>query len=299
MKFLKGLAVTIVGFALFLSLTVFSAMFMLNQTILNPDFIVAELEQLDMSEMGKELIGEQIKEQLPPELSTLSPAVDEIFDEMEPWLKEEMGTLTYAVFYYLTARSERLEVVISLDPVKTSLEGKIRQVLIESPPPFLAGLPEAEREQLVTQYTGQFIGQIPAAFGFDESEIPAEFQGIISQARWTVSRFDVFYNGTIAFMALMVLFIIALYRDVKGVSRSLGSTFLTVGVLGFGGLLAAEYFLYPQLDLFGLPLVLGGWLIQFMTDVTAPLMFFYIGFAVGGLALVLLSVFYRRGVIDD
>ena len=299
MKFLKGLAVTIVGFLLFLSLSVFSTMFMLNQTILKPDFVVAELGQLDMSELGKELIGEQIKEQLPPELSALSPAVDEIFDEMEPWLKAEMGTLTYAVYDYLTARSDRLEVVISLDPVKTSLEEKIRQVLVESPPPQLAALPEAEREQWVTQNIGQFTTQIPAAFEFDESEIPAEFQGIISQARWTISRFDVFYNGTIAFMALMVLFIIAIYRDVKGVSRSLGSPFLTVGVLGVGGLLAAEYFLYPQLGLFGLPLVLGSWLAQFMADVTAPLKFFYIGLAVGGLALVLLSIFYRHVVTEE
>lgn len=299
MKFLKGLAVTVVGFLLFLSLSVFSTAFLLKQTLLNPDFVVAELEQLDMAGLGKELIGGQIKEQLPPELAALSPAVDEVFDELAPWLKEEMGRLTYTVFDYFSARSERLAVAVSLEPVKISLEGKIRQVLMESPPPQIAALPVAQREQWIAEYSGQFISQIPAAFELDESQFPAEFQGIISQVRQIISRFDVYYNGLIAFMALMALFIILLYRDVKGVSRSLGSTLLTVGVFGIGGLLASEFLLLPQVDILGLPAALGDWLPRFMADVLAPLKFFYIGLAFGGLALVLLSILYRRGATED
>lgn len=151
MKFLKGLAITIVGFLLFLSISAFSTVFMLKQTLINPDFAVAELNQLDTAKLGKEMLGDQIKAQLPPELSSLSGAVDGIFDEMAPWFKERMGDITYAVFDYLSSRSERLSVAISLEPVKTSIETKIKQVLEQSPPPEIAALPAAQRTQFIDQ----------------------------------------------------------------------------------------------------------------------------------------------------
>jgi hypothetical protein len=274
-------------------------MFMLKQTILNPDFVVAEINQLDMAELGKELIGEQIKVQLPDSLSGLSGVVDEVFDEMAPWVSEEMGDLTYEVFDYLASRNDHLAVMISLDPVKISIEGKIRQVLSESPPSLIETLPAEQQADWVDQYTGQFISQIPDSFEFSDNDFPAEYRGIISQVRMVISRFDVFYSGLIAFMALLVLCLIGLYRDVKGISRSLGSTLLTVGVFGIAGIMLTEYWVLPQAGLTGLSQTLGSWLTQFMVDVAAPLKTLYIGLAAGGLVLFLLSLFYRRGAREE
>ena len=41
MKFLKGLGLTLLGFLLFLSLSIFSLAFLLNSTILNPDSCIS------------------------------------------------------------------------------------------------------------------------------------------------------------------------------------------------------------------------------------------------------------------
>ena len=49
MKFLKGLAFFLLTFLLSLSLSVFGLVFMVNSTILNPDFITSELDRLDVS----------------------------------------------------------------------------------------------------------------------------------------------------------------------------------------------------------------------------------------------------------
>ena len=53
MQFLKSLAISLLSFLLFLSLSIFGLAFMLSQTILNPDFVVAELNQLDISSLIK------------------------------------------------------------------------------------------------------------------------------------------------------------------------------------------------------------------------------------------------------
>ena len=59
MKLLKGLALSLLSFLLFLSLSTFGIVLTLNYTILNPDFIVSELNQLDVSSMIKDLFSSQ------------------------------------------------------------------------------------------------------------------------------------------------------------------------------------------------------------------------------------------------
>ncbi len=70
MKFLKGLALTLLSFLLFLSLSIFSLAFLLNSTVLNAGFITSELDRLEVSPLVAEIISEQMPaEELPEELS--------------------------------------------------------------------------------------------------------------------------------------------------------------------------------------------------------------------------------------
>ena len=62
MKLLKGLAIGLLSFLLFLSLTIFGILFLLNQTILNPGFVAAEINKLDVPLLAEELLSEQIPE---------------------------------------------------------------------------------------------------------------------------------------------------------------------------------------------------------------------------------------------
>ena len=48
MNFLKGLLSTLLTFLLFLSLAAFGTLFALRSTLLDPDFVVAQVEKLDI-----------------------------------------------------------------------------------------------------------------------------------------------------------------------------------------------------------------------------------------------------------
>jgi len=296
MKFLKGLAVTIVGFLLFLSLSAWTTVFMLKQTIVNPDFIVSEINKLDAAELGKEMLGEQIKAQLPPELNLSSSAVDEVFDEMGPWFTQEASRIIYAVFDYLGGKTDGVLVDISFKPMKTSLETIAVESLSQSLPPEIAMLPVEQRGQFINEYVRQYLGQIPDNFTFDlnKNNIPPEYQDIVYYLRWGVTNLNMVFWGLIGLMALWALCLFALYRDVKGFSRSLASPMLTVGILGFAGIWVSEHLILPQAGTFGLSLELGRWINQFMVDVGAKLYILYISLAVAGIILLLLSIFWRR-----
>jgi len=60
MKFLKVLALSLLGFLLFLSLSIFGVVLMLNLTIFNSDFIVSEFDELDISSLTKDLFHQQL-----------------------------------------------------------------------------------------------------------------------------------------------------------------------------------------------------------------------------------------------
>jgi len=67
MKFLKGLSLSLLNFLLFLSLGVFGMVFMLNSTFLNPDFVAAEVDNIPISSLIKEMTEEEMSRQLPEE----------------------------------------------------------------------------------------------------------------------------------------------------------------------------------------------------------------------------------------
>ena len=89
MNFLKGLALTILTFLLFFSLTVFGTLFTLNSTLLNPDFVSAQVDKLDVAALFKEMTATQISGQIPSEAAFFEEALYGTIADNEPWLKEQ------------------------------------------------------------------------------------------------------------------------------------------------------------------------------------------------------------------
>ena len=69
MGFLRGLAATILTFLLFLSLAAFGTVYALNNTLLNPDFVVAQVDRLDVASLAGDIMAPQVSGQLPPEMN--------------------------------------------------------------------------------------------------------------------------------------------------------------------------------------------------------------------------------------
>ncbi len=136
MKFLKGLALAILGLLLSLSLCAFGLVLTLNQTALNPDFAVSEIDKLDVSSLAEELISEEITQ----EQEFLVEVVNNTIAEQELWIKQQVSAGIYSFYDYIEGRSESLSLVISLEPVKESFRDNLWEAVSESPPPELAGL---------------------------------------------------------------------------------------------------------------------------------------------------------------
>lgn len=112
MRFLKGLAISLLSFLLFLSLTIFGLALLLNNTILSPKFITSELDTFDVSSLAEEIISEQIlKEEFSEGLRT---ALVDTIPKVEPLVKEQISAATYSIFDYLLGKRQSPELAHTL-----------------------------------------------------------------------------------------------------------------------------------------------------------------------------------------
>ena len=287
MKFLKGLALSLLNFLLFLSLATFGLVLTLNYTILNPDFVVSQIDRLDVAPLIKDQI------QIPPEAQFMAGAIDDAIVDLEPLMKEQVNAGIYSGYDYLMGRSQSLNIVVSLEPMKESLRDNLREAFLQSPPPELAALPPAAKEQVFDEFYQGFSKQIPPTFEFDESMLPPEAMATVEQVRQGIGYFQLGYQTLIALILLVILGIILIKRQVKSTTRGLGTTFLVIGGSGFAEIFLANRFAGPQIAQLDIPIQLQAWIPQLLNDLLAPLQMFSIGLLVAGVVLLIVSFAYK------
>ena len=294
MKFLKGLVLSLLSFLLFLSLSIFGFAFTLNNTILNPDFVISELDKLDVTSLARDLVSEQIATQIPPGLEFMAEVIDDTIADLDPWIREELSKAIYSGYDYFLGKSQSLNLVISLEPVKEKLRDNAWEALLKSPPPELAMVPQTMWEPVFDQLYEEFAGQIPSTFEFSQETLSPEVQAPLEQVRKAISYAQLSNNVLIGFMALLILGIILINRQVRGTTRELGTIFLTYGAFQYAGIFAAKHFAGPQLAQLPIPSQLQAWLPQLVGDFLAPLEMFSLGLLIGGVVLLIVSFVYPR-----
>ncbi|MFC1940071.1 hypothetical protein ACFLXO_05245 [Chloroflexota bacterium] len=385
MKFLKGMAISLLSLLLFLSLSLLGLVLTLNHTVLNPDFITSELDRLDVSSLATEVLSGQtpqgemgtalintlprleplLKERLSvaihstydyllgrrqnPELKLtlkdsflntdfvtsvvneldisslatgfireklggeipeefmkyVSEYMDDAIKKTEPLIKKEMIAASGPVLDYMLGESQSLDVVIPLESIKQSLRDNLREAFLNSPPPEFAGTPPAALEMAFDIFYGMAVTQIPSTFELDETtlgtEIPANIatavaksEEVLLQAREYVSYFHLGYKVLIALIVLSIVGIILIHREVKGATRTLGSTFLTFGAFEYASILVGKYFARTQLPLPEMPASLQAWMPQLFAGFLAPMEMLSLGLLIGGIVLIIVSIVYPR-----
>lgn len=290
MKFLKGLAITLLSSLLYLSLVALGLAFTLNSTILNPDFVVSEVDKLDVTSLA----GEVISEQIPAEGEFMTEVIDDVIADLEPWIKEQASLAIYSGYDYLLGESQSLNLVISLEPMKESLRGSLWQSFQQSLPPELAGLPPAQAEQYFDEFYQEFSQQIPPTFEINESLLGPEVSAQLEQVRQIIGYAQLTYKALIGLILLLILCIILINREVRKTTRGIGISFLTCGVVEYAGIFFIKRFAPTQIAQFDIPSYLRGWLPQFLDNFLAPLEMFSIGLMAGGVALLIVSFVYKR-----
>ena len=299
MSLVRKAALGFLSFLLFVSLAGFGLAFTVNRTVLNPDFIVSRLDTLDASSVMAEVITEQVPEEVmvmvPAEL--INEVLDAVLTELEPWLKEQITGTVYTVYDYLWGRSQSLSLVVNVEPVKESVKDELRQALLISPSAGLEMIPPAELGRLFDEFYAQVSGEIPSTLEINEStlnELSPDIMPALIQARRYVGYFQVAYWALVAATALFIMGIILLDRRVRGATRWIGIPCLISGIVTYVGTFVIRNFAGGLITQVSLPVPLGSWLAQLVSDALAPMRVYGIVLMAVGVALLIVSFVYRR-----
>jgi hypothetical protein len=303
MSLARKAALGFLSFLLFVSLAGFGLALTINRTVLNPDFIVSRLDTLDTSS----LVAEVLKEQIPQEVMVMVPAelieevLDDVLTELEPWLKEQIAGAVYTVYDYLRGRSQSLSLAVDVAPVKEAVRDKLRQALLTSPPAGLEMIPHAELGRLFDEFYEQVSGEIPSTLEINEStlnELSPDIIPALIRARRYVGYFQIIYWALISSTALFIMGIILLDRRVRGATRWIGIPCLISGIASYVGTFVIRNFAGGLITQVDLPAPLGSWLTQLLSDSLAPMRVYGIVLMAVGVALLIVSVVYRRHHYD-
>ncbi|MFH1663123.1 MAG: hypothetical protein ABH934_04320 [Chloroflexota bacterium] len=282
----------------------------LKDTILDPDFSVSIIENSDLTPLVKELVAEMMADvDLPYGLST-KPYIDDIAQDLEPWLKEQVSIAIPPIYDYILGFKQDTSIVIQLEPAKESIENILKQDFLNSPPAEFAGLSTTELEKQFDEVFNEFAGDIWSAIEIDMeligSDIPsdvaktlAEVEEALSESRIYVSYFNTAYGILIGFIILLTAGIILIYREVKGPSRVLGGIFIGYGIINLIAVFIARGTAETQIaQLDDIPSSIQTWITQVTTSSLAPLLILAIVLLVTGATLLAISFIYKRNQLQ-
>ncbi len=283
----------------------------LGNTFLNAEFVASLLDEIDIPALAQAIYNDQMTEEIPAEMEYLADYLDDVMIELEPWIKEQAIATADPFFDYLLGESQSLDVVISLEPVMESLHDTLEEAFWESPPPEYEGLPPSVLEEYFDEFFAEFTEMIPSTpegehqLELDETwlgtDVPteiaealAEAEDGLEEAREYIGYFQLGFKLLIAFILLLILGIVLIYREVRGSTRQLGSIFLACGILSLASFFITKYIADKLIAQSDIPLYLQTWLPQLVDDTLAPLGIYSIVLLVIGVALLVVSFVYKR-----
>jgi len=128
MSALKGVATGILSFLLFLTVSLFGVAYLVHSTVLSPDFVADQVNDVDVPAVIEDVIDENAG-MLPDELAFLEDNISDIVASQEPWLKEQLNNAIYAGYDFLLGKTDRLAVTVSLASLKVDLQESLWDAL--------------------------------------------------------------------------------------------------------------------------------------------------------------------------
>jgi hypothetical protein len=187
MNVLRGLGTVVCSLLLFLAISVLSVAFLLNSTVLSPKFMNAQIEKLDTSEIARDLIDDDLKDQLPQNSEFLLDVSVIIIKNEDALIKTQVTDVINDAYAYLLGDTDTLQLSISLAAIKQDLKDTIwdtaiaylksktanmteaefnayildiaDQVPQDTLPAELLALPQAVRDEVIIQYIGALGGR--------------------------------------------------------------------------------------------------------------------------------------------
>ena len=122
-----------------------------------------------------------------------------------------------------------------------------------------------------------------------------ETETVLVEAKQFAGYFQLGYQVLISLMALFVLGISLVSREVKYISRHLGTSLLVYGILEYALIYFGKLYATAQMVQQELSMSLGqqSWLVQFIDNLIAPLVTLSLTLMITGAILIIISFVYR------
>jgi hypothetical protein len=292
MNAVRGFFSGVFGFLLFDVLVFLDLIISLNMTVLNADFVTAELKKLDVYST----VMEQARTMLPGQQYIDAETMDELAQELKPWFEEQADKIINGVYAYLKEDRE-LNVVVTLEQVRALAKEKVREAATSSLPAELQVASQSQIDAYMSQIYAGIDGVIPASFVLNEAAAGSQVMAQLEQVKQIIGYINTAYKILIAAAILLVLLIALVYWwQPKPITRSIGITFILVGVACILGPLL-DYLIVQLLNqIMGSSGAMSNFqskLPQLAADITAPLRTYGIGFLISGIALTVISFLFR------
>ena len=263
----------------------------LSVTLLNADFVVAELDDVPVHT----LFAEEAKKQVPPEATFLLPLIDEAAVDLEPWARAQTAVLVQAFETYAKGNLA-FNATISFEEPKRYLAAHLEEALLESGLPGLNLLTEQQLKTFLDQILLEVDNRIPDRFEITEAFIDAETLAGIRAAREYAGYLSLSL-WLLPVVALLLVLLIAWVRAWRGrpVTRLVGAAFVVVGIVSLILRVVAPPLLAGAVPS-DLPPQVGTALSGFIDGCFEPLLVYGLVVMVVGVLLVMLS--FRLRPID-
>lgn len=310
MQAVKVILAIFLSILLFATLSVVGVLLTLNQTVLKADFVVRQVDRLDISEAAAEILDEDlvaamVGDELPIGTDFLMPILLDTLDQAEPWVKEQVAAAVYEIYGYVRGQGDTLSIDITFTGVRDTLEANLTAALADELPPELlellpelAQLPPEQRQALVAQLMPTLMSQIPESVAVDLADVSPDAVDALTQARGYLGYYNVAFWGSIGLAIFLALLIVLVFRSVRGAGITLGVVFVLYGALMLVARFTADITLLPFLSPYLLMTAqspqITEWAIGLLYEMLGPALWLGAGFTGAGLILIVGGALARR-----
>jgi hypothetical protein len=290
MRFLKGLALGLVIFFLAVSLFLLGPLIILNNTVLNADFTRSEIDRLNVTEIARSYLRDNI----PPDYASYAGILDATIEENKDWIDLQIAGIVDEFFNYINGQSEDIAISIDLAPVRASLEEKFKVEFQKQAADELAGLSESEKQELINQKVAEFMQDYPTTLDVTRADLPEEAANALQQVKEAAGYLKTAYIVLIIACLVLIGLVILIFRNIKGPTLTLGLVFSIEGVLGMISYIVGRSLISTAIPLADVPAEMHDWLITFAQNIISPWGIYLIVMLVVGLALLVVYFVFRN-----
>ena len=301
MKVARGCLSAVLCFFLFTVLVLLGIIITLDQTILSPDFVIAELDKLDIYSTVIEQAKAQLLRQEFVQQFISTNTLNQMFDKLQPWLEEQANIIIHGIYAYFHG-DQKLDITISLQPVRSIVKETMREVALQSPPLGLEEASQSQIEAFLSQIYVEIDKAIPASFTLD-TILGQQTMAQLQDLKQVIHYIGIAYRALIGLAVLLLLLITLVHWwQPKPVTRVTGIVFIIAGMVCVLGSLLDVLVAQAISHLAGESgrlLELQTKVSQFASDLTAPAQSYGIAFLGAGIALALISIQFRPSATSN